>query len=542
MKTINEVMPIEMLEEVFSYLSIGEKLRCRSVCKLWNTVLSNMRLANLTVIWKNPYKRVNSRDSNVYEPTKNVNLIELASDDCFSNLSKEAIFQNVRHLTTFFSNMKYIYHLQNFYNQFVKLESLVIGSNFSIQDLTALPSWYPKNNIFVLKLSCLKKLTVDTDFFNFFLRTPELLYLKSVLFPFFIYFSLENPVYRDKLKVLDIDLLSSSFLEDYEFPSLEILIFRQQLKHSHLKDHRKLFTNQNLKEVHLCGPAPDSGYPEDILRILSEFREQNGKRFEMFVYGISYGHYKNLPEKQRQMFWLWENTTFLVQNRSLMAETVYSKFTVQYCQLEHLSDEELDQFARKFQNIGCVSVDRNIANEERLLKFLEKQSKPAHLEFKHFNQHNEQFLNQLGSRCRFLRALTIRITSRISFENFGFLFKLENLTCLKFLNAFSLELAIRILKQVQSLKDLRFHTKPYQFGMVVHWYYQLKIVNEFRMNGLCLYRKSFAKSKCFSNKADCIQFLGELASKEPRIDLTRFFELLPDNPECQFYGYLSFPN
>ena len=538
MKTINEVMPIEVLEEVFSYLSIGEKLCYRSVCRLWNAVLSNMRMLSLTVvIRKNRCKPVKSRSFMVYEPVNSINLIELTSDDCLSVLSKEAIFQTVRHMTTFFANYTIVdyTHLENFYNHFVKLESLVIGSNYNIRDFDGVtsPEMFVDKQIF-LNLNYLRKLTVDTDFFNFSLRTPELLYLKSARFPFFVSFDQANLVYRDKLKFLDIGCFSSIVLEDYEFPSLEILIIRQRLDPLDFRIHPKLlslFAGKSLKEVHQSGPV--SGYSDSFLKTLAKFREENNKQFEMFFNGIYYERYKDLPQKQQHMHWHRENMmSFLLQSRSIMAKRVYSDLLIEYCQLEHLSDEELNQFVRKFENIKSVSVDRNVANEWRLLEFLEKQSKPTHLEFKHFNQHSELFLNQLGSRCRFLRALTIQITSETPFENFGFLFKLENLTYLKFVNTFSLELAVYILKQLKGLRDLRFHTQLNR----------LSIANVFGKNGLRLYINHVGKSKCFSNKADCIQFLGDLASKEPRIDLTRFFELLPDNPECQFYGYFSFPN
>lgn len=125
---MNEMLPVEMLVKIFSYLSVREHLCLRSVCKLWNSILSNLKYAKLIIIRNGPCQPVGHREVAVCEPAKSIYTIELPGDNCFSNLTKEAIFKNVKQMTAFFSGVNYIY-LKNFYNQFVRLESLVIDSN-----------------------------------------------------------------------------------------------------------------------------------------------------------------------------------------------------------------------------------------------------------------------------------------------------------------------------------------------------------------------------------------------------------------------------
>ena len=128
---LSERLPFEMIREIISYLSIRDNLRCRSVCKLWRSVSTSFRYSKLSIVRKNPRPQVKSLPKVVYEPAKSLTLIEPANDGRFSKLLKEATLRNVREMCTFFSNVDHLY-LQNFYNHFVKLETLTMGSNDNI--------------------------------------------------------------------------------------------------------------------------------------------------------------------------------------------------------------------------------------------------------------------------------------------------------------------------------------------------------------------------------------------------------------------------
>ena len=222
-----------MLVEIFSYLSISENFRYRSVCKLWDLILNGFRYSQLTILRNSPSQPHKCFDhfEIKFEPVKNAHLIKLHSDQCLANLAKEAVFSNVKEMSTCFSNVNHVY-LEHFYNQFVGLENLVVGSNFSSGE----DPWCPSKFI-LLKLKFLKRLNLKTGFFNFFLKTPELLYLKCPGFPCF-----SGHEAQEKIKFLDMGILKISLFlpKDYVLANLEKLVIRdfflnlpiwQSLKH-----------------------------------------------------------------------------------------------------------------------------------------------------------------------------------------------------------------------------------------------------------------------------------------------------------------------
>lgn len=524
MENLNELLPIEMLEEIFSYLSVSERLRCRSVCKLWKSILSSFKCSNLTIIRKNPCRPVDFIFQAPDEPVKTTNLIELTSDHGFWNLAKEPVFRRVREMTTFFSNVPHAY-LERFYNQFVELESLIIDSDYGMDDRRL-----SNDEKFTLNLKFLKKLILNTGFYLFVLKTPELLYFKGHNFPTDDYNKTDH---QEKIKFLDSKFINCSSIGDYVLSNLEVLIIRAGLDTFSMKRIERLLGKSNLKEVHLSGDFIHQIYPEEILEKLDKLRK--GSEFELFVYGFYCEHYRRLSEMQKRKDWLDENTRFLLQNLCLMADTVHCEFKVVYNQLEKLGDNELSEFVRRFPNIRSVSVGNGVENEERLLDFLIK-TKPDKLEFKNFNQHSDRFLNELGSKGKFLRILIAWLTnSPVSGRKFGFLFKLENLTCLKIVDGFNLRFVLWMVEQVQSLKNIRFQASGYE----------LKIFNDWRMNGISIVRQRNRReqAKTFSNKLECIRFLRDLNDLEnAKIDLKKLFELLPDDLGRKCRGYLTFPN
>ena len=150
-----------MLVEIFSYLSISENFRYRSVCKLWDLILNGFRYSQLTILRNSPSQPHKCFDhfEIKFEPVKNAHLIKLHNDQCLANLAKEAVFSNVKEMSTCFSNVNHVY-LEHFYNQFVGLENLVVGSNFSSGE----DPWCPSKFI-LLKLKFLKQKCLITFLF-----------------------------------------------------------------------------------------------------------------------------------------------------------------------------------------------------------------------------------------------------------------------------------------------------------------------------------------------------------------------------------------
>lgn len=324
-------------------------------------------------------------------------------------------------------------------------------------------------------------------------------------------------------------------MDDYLLLNLEVLIVRVTLNIYFVEKFMKnFFKKPNLKELHLCGYNCSRSYPQEVLEMLDSYRKQGDRRVEMIVYGFPYENYKSLSEKHKVRTWLEKNTAFLLQNLSLVSETVYSDFKVDYDTLDTAGDEQLKQFVGKFKSVRQVTVSKSV-NEQRLLHFL-IQTKPTHLVLNHFN-YSIPFLKQLRSSGSFLQVLVVDAIdlgrSRKDLKNFfWFLLRLENLTSLKIVNGLSYSFAMCLLKVTQSLKDIRFHLGCYE----------LKNFNDWRMIGICFtvtkpsYKAS--KGKYFSTKNDLIRFLSDLYLKQGKPDSIKLFDLLPNElGSNSFYGF-----
>ena len=494
---VNE-LPIEMIREIFSFLSIRDNLRCRSVCKLWCSVSKSLKYAKLSIVRQNPPQpNIVPIERAVYEPIKSINLIELANDSCISRLLKEATFKNVREMSSFFSNVNLIYH-QNFYNNFLSLETLTIGSNEGIHELDN----QIRYKIF-LNLKYLKKLTVNSGYFKFILDTPELLSLECVLFPFPFTFEC-----KDKIKFLKVNAIQG-FLEKNILPKLEILVI---LRGTNILRLERFFNLMNLKEIHLI----QSG---DILMPLIErfeqFRKENNRQhFEMFVLGLHFEFCKKVirmnQDEVQMKKWLEEHTDFFVSNLSMMPEKAFGDFGINYDHLAPLSAMERENFLNRFEEIRSVSVKNKAENEMLLLEFLRK-TRPDRLALKCFHLYSKDFFDKLLQSCQFLRELDLEASESFEDEKLKFLFKFENLTCLQVrfpertLYTKFIEYA---LKYIPSLKDVRIHSRPRNMEIFSDWrVHSVKIRQE--IGGILKTDAHTLKSR-----PKCIHFLHELGERE----------------------------
>ena len=249
----------------------------------------------------------------------------------------------------------------------------------------------------------------------------------------------------------------------------------------------------NFKELHV-----ERFYPT-VLEELVNYRAQERGKFEIFVYGFKYEHFQHFPENQKRSQWLSSHTEFLLQNLSLMAETVHSDYPVYFRAIDTVGEEVLERFLKKLKNVHSIVLDNDVKNEEHLLNFLFK-IKPNILEFHDFYQYSDRFLNQLGSGGNFLQQIVIASNRHSKPEKLlCFILKLKNLTHLKICNGFLFRFVVLAFKVAQDLKSLTFKFPQNK----------LVIVNDWRTNaiGFSKNRPFFEeRKKFFSNKSDCIQF------------------------------------
>ena len=497
---VNEILPIEMIREIFSYLSIRDNLRCRSVCKLWCSVSKSLKYSKLSIVRQNPPKpnSVPIKKA-VYEPTKSINLIKLANDNCISGLLKEATFRNVREMSSFFSNVNLIYH-QNFYNNFPSLETLTIGSNENIFD-TGNPIITYR---IILNLKFLKKLTVNNDYFHFKLDTPELLHLECVVFPFPFRFEC-----KDKIKFLKVNDIQG-YLAKNILLKLEILVI---LRRTGNIFEQERFFNQliNLKEIHLSQPG-DSLIP--LLERFGQFRKENNRQhFEIFVLGLHFEFYQKVirmnEDGVRMKEWLEEHTDFLIRNLRMIPEKAFGDFGINYNHLEPLSVVERENFLNRFEDIRSVSVNKT-ENEKLLLEFLRK-TRPDRLALKCFQLYSKDFLTQLSQSCQFLRELSLEASESFESKKINFLFKLKNLVCLQIRlreNPSYTQFIEYALKYIPSLKDVRIHSLSRRIEVFSDWrVHTVKIHQE--IAGILK-----TEAITLESRTKCIHFFRELAEYE----------------------------
>lgn len=145
------------------------------VCKVWMSIVNSMTYQSLTIVKKYPFKPdvgcpVRCREE--YEPIKMNVLVSLKSADSLLQLSEQTIFKNVKKMTTVFSNFPDFKVVNEFYNNFDKLEDLTFDTNY-------VPDGCLAANI-VLELKSLRRMTTNTEMFRF--KTPNLSSLKTVYF------------------------------------------------------------------------------------------------------------------------------------------------------------------------------------------------------------------------------------------------------------------------------------------------------------------------------------------------------------------------
>lgn len=511
MANINASLPTEMLREVFSYLPISDNFKLRCVCKLWHSILTGMSYRHLTIFKQNPLPQVEYLHRVTYDPIKSLTLIEPLHDSHLLSFFKVSIFQNVKKLTTFFSNVSYD-DLKNFYNQFKRLETLTIDSNFIIpHEIDGI------EQSILLNLDFLNQLNVDCLFFYpFILNTPKLCDLKCHS-PYFYEFK-----YPDRIRVLNVRELSVSLWNPLR--NLEVLIVHEVESCCELLNSFFERVSLNLKEIHFCehrhsGVELSASKLNATLLALDSIRNQGKRRFEIIVFGFYYEHFKEFAEECKSKEWLDKNSNFLLENQSLLAKTVHCEFDIDYNRLENSSDKELEEFCRRIKKIRIVSVNEKAKSEKRLLAFL-RTTKPERVELGDFVLYSESFSDKLLETCECLRGISLGISLQTiisTFDKFEFLCKLENLCRLKISNFFSLKFAITLLKTLKRLKDLRFCSQLYR----------LQIYNDYRMNGFKIYENwglQYRKSKPFSDRESCICFFETLELSKGNItNLAEFY-------------------
>lgn len=132
MATTFNHLPIEVQEMIILKVPIGDLLRCKRVCKRWCQIINSIRYDSISIVTKYPYTpRFNCscfREGLRYDLIETDLLVNLRSADSLAPLAQQAIFKNVKRMTTFFANLPDFNVLTDFYKQFERLEELIFDA------------------------------------------------------------------------------------------------------------------------------------------------------------------------------------------------------------------------------------------------------------------------------------------------------------------------------------------------------------------------------------------------------------------------------
>ena len=410
-------LPLEIHLEIFSYLSVGDVMKVRRVCKLWNGLINS----------KVKFRQLRCEQDG-YSP-KDWHDFHLTSESakCFLDYSrKDPKFSRVRYLDAYLTmSFAKLEDAFDFLNSFKLVEQVNFDCN--VNDLDDFAEEDIQTKEFRVNLDRLQKAKFDFPI-GFKPHTSVVLDLPHLVH--LMVFSLNGLTlkYPERLRTLVIYTLLSGRPDCSKFTGLTVL------KTSY--DSRQ-FVSANfieklpsLRELHL---NYDWFERQEYLSCrVTELPPKAKTQPKIFYFGFEF-----TVEEMPQDFRLEQTENFarfIAQNRHRSVDR--NPFIRSICynpMASELDDPEMfGVIPRKFPNIYQLHLNGNVADENRLLKFINK-FKIRCLTFERTSL-SQWFFEQLTEKGQFISELKIREepTMDIRSGDFDFIFKLESLKYLSF--------------------------------------------------------------------------------------------------------------
>lgn len=514
-------LPVEVQQMIFFQLPISEVIKCRLVCRSWNLIINWMRYHSLSIVKKYPYSHrcmsanywkypgheafdSSSLGAIQYELVETKFLVNLKSADGLSQLHQEAIFKNVKRMTTSFANLPDFKILINFYNHFQQLEELTFDCKPLLDEGPGYWKFRSRTRI-VLELKSLKKVTVHSEQFEFSFKTPNLTSFKTVCYDFqHSYFQ-----FPQNLEFLEADECHEGARFPTLFTNLKTLVVQKKLLIK--PDYKFLHRVPSLKELFF-------GYDYPGWNQLTAGLNRK-QRPDIFVRGIHRDHLIFGPPALIDKASTFKMKTLcLFANLSLINERNYRAFEIDYNELERLSSEEIDELHYRVRKVSTVSLDDRVINRDALAEFL-RSKPPFRLEINVFN-FDSLFFEKISESCQTLREIRLHlnesVTESAKWSCLEFVFKLNNLARIDILNSFSIEFIVKLLETKKSLEFIHFF----------HNSYKVSIARNFTINELHLTTPSYLTR--------IINFGAEFGAVKGAADLLDFLKMLLPNFVGQF--------
>lgn len=504
MATTFNHLPFEVQEMILLKLPISDLLRCKSVCKGWCHIINLKRYDSVSIVKKYPYpyNHLFSGTFNCslrYDPIETNFLVNLKSAESLAQLSQQAIFKNVKRMTTFFANLPDFDVLTDFYNRFEKLEDLTFdGMPYTSGGYAA---------IIVLDLKSLQKVAVYIDWFKFHFKTPNLKRLKmpwkrnrNSFFDF-----------PESLEFLEVDHCFEGPTFPTLFTNLETFVVRQSFP-----IHRDDFFLQKFPALKELFISFNYHKLDQLTARLGRARTLN-----IYVNGINRNCFKaDLLSLAKPSSSIGKKTRILIENLSLIKERNYCKFEIDYNQLEKLKSEEMEEFKRKVGSLKTISLNSGVVDQEGLLNFL-KSKTPFRLKIR-VSKFNESFFARLPESCQLVREIHFHAKESANLSRLDFVFKLKNLVRIDITNAFSMSFAIKLIESHESLEYLYLWLNSFR----------VVIASNFTENVLNVrYKTKHFKRKNFSDKQMFLDYLKAIRFELADEQIEKLFLLLPESRE-----------
>ena len=353
-------LPPEMVCELFKHLNLKQLLKMKSVCKLWNELISRMKIERLNVDVS--YRCFNDRGEVWYETHRPQLERDLCRPKLLIGLCKKPMLAALKYLKIYNPHNNVCFELDDFdFNELNTLQQLVqLDLRANDQNL--------KLNLPNLQIF---SLTRSNDDYSLSLNCPKLRVLRYYEPNGANSLHVQHP---DTIRILDTSMSGGKLTR---FRNVEVLRTESLLDSSILK-------LKNLKTLHLNMPlayAPDDYIPEEFYGLvegIEDFmqakRRLNRSDLEVYFAGVRLVK-NNLSDIESNLrvrigSHIEPEALYVKHFDRLQAEVGFFN-RVDYNRLIALMKPLPEQFFERFWNLREVTVTSPV-DEEHVLDFLQK--------------------------------------------------------------------------------------------------------------------------------------------------------------------------
>ena len=415
-------LPEELHLMIFKLLPVQDTIRLRLVCKKWYRLLNFLRHEYLIIV------AAQDCENYLFKPRKTVHTVECV-DDVFLTTPIPLLLRSVKRLTAYLYSEKII-NITPFLNQFTELEELTCyKSSYNI-------------DLIILNLQHLNKLTIESDYCLFDLRTPRLTHLEILNFKDC------DLYYPDRLQRLETDSYRKENFDFCLLKNLEILRTSQY----NWSDITSNFLNKlrSLKELHF---EAETFLSRDILNSHFTYRRDGLK-----LYLCGFDIHQNVEEDINFPHGDENSVSkFIVRNYEKTAEEVLHCVDLRVDYNELIKAGLKKDFFVKFPRLGRVMLTDKVADEEALLEFLTK-TQPSTFSMKNFLL-NQKIFSQIASCCGIRELELINLDLDAVCLEFDFIYEMKNFETITLHQPISIDFLLKAYQVCKEMVEVNFEFK-----------------------------------------------------------------------------------